>query len=294
MPIQSLQEFSDQLAALIENASKFVVRVDARQRIAGTGIIWANDAILTADHVIEREDEIQVSLNGTSFSAEIAGRDPSTDIAALRIKGATLTPALVGDPKTLKAGHLVIAIGRPWSPDTVVSVGTVSARGLGWLGRQSQFREGLIQADVILYPGFSGGPLVDASGRVVGMNTSVLGRGMALAVPADTLSRVMTALLQEGRVRRGHLGVGLQVVPLSKPPLENKSGLMILTIEQGSAAEKAGLLPGDILFKIGGQTLESMEALQRYLSSDRIGSAAKVGLVRGGEIKEIEVVIGSR
>lgn len=299
MAIESLQSVSDQLAALIESASQSVVRVDARHRIAGSGIAWASDVILTADHVVEREEGIQISFNGNSYQVELAGRDPSTDIAALRVKGAKLTPAPIGDAKGLKVGHLVVAIGRPWSEETVASVGVVSGRGFGWRGLHSQFRDGLIQTDVILYPGFSGGPLIDASGRVVGMNSAVLGRGMALAVPADTATRVMNALLKEGRVRRGYLGVSLQIVPLAETlakqlAAKQDRALMILTIESASPAEKAGLLPGDILLQIGDQSLEGIEDLQRYLSAERVGATVKLKVVRGGELKEVSLVVGSK
>lgn len=299
MAIESLQGLSDQLAAVVEAAGRSVVRVDARQRIAGTGIAWGADVVLTADHVVEREEEITVSADGDSSSAELIGRDPSTDTAALRVKSGGLKQASLGQAAGLKVGNLVVAIGRPWGADAIISLGVVSGKGTGWIRRHSSFREGLIQADVTLYPGFSGGPLVDASGRVVGMNTSVLGRDMALAVPVETASRVMSALLKEGRVRRGHLGVGLQLIPLSQA-ISSKLGssqeraLMVLTIEQGSAAEQAGLLPGDILVKISDQGLGGLEDLQRFLSPDRIGNTVPLTVVRGGEIKQINVVVGSK
>ncbi len=299
MTIESLQAFSDQVAEVVQSAGKSAVRVDARQRIAGTGIVWGPDVILTADHVVEREEEIAVSVDGNSFMAELVGRDPPTDVAALRIKGGNLTPAAQGDPQALKVGHLVIAIGRPWSTEAIVSVGFVSGKGSSWVGRHTPFREGLIQADVTLYPGFSGGPLVDASGRMVGMNSSVLGRGMALAIPTDTVSRVMAALLKEGRVRRGHLGVGLQLVPISdkiaaKLTTTQERGLMILTVEPGSAAEAAGLLPGDILVRIGDQALVGLEDLQRALTADRIGQPVDVTVIRGGDVKHVSVVVGAK
>lgn len=298
MAIESLQGFSDQLAALVESASKSVVRVDARYRIAGTGIVWASDVILTADHVVEREEGIQVSFNGNSHPVELVGRDPSTDIAALRVKGASLTPANIGDPKALKLGHLVAALGRPWGEEPIASVGVVSGKGLGFRGR-SRLRDGLIQTDLVLYPGFSGGPLIDASGRVVGMNSATLGRGISFAVPADTAGQVVTALLHEGRVRRGYIGVNLQIVPVSEKlakalAMQQGRALMILATESGSPAEKAGLLPGDMLVKIGDQILEGIEDLQRYLSADQVGNTMTVTIVRGGQIKELGLTVGAR
>jgi len=186
MALESLQAFSDQLAAMVESVTRVTARVDARNRVAGSGIVWSADGvILTADHVVEREEDIHVQLDGTTYDAELVGRDPTTDLALLRVDAKNLVAASVADSKTLKAGHLVFAVGRPWGGEPIASSGIVSALGKFGFGSGwgSQFREGLINSDVVLYPGFSGGPLADASGRVVGMNSSVIGRGMSLAVP---------------------------------------------------------------------------------------------------------------
>ncbi|RIK14771.1 MAG: signal protein PDZ, partial [Chloroflexi bacterium] len=219
-------------------------------------MIWSSDgAIVTADHVVEREENIRVVLDGATFQAELAGRDPTTDLAVLKIKSdAPLQPAQVADSKTLKQGNLVFAIGRPWGQEAIVSGGIVSALGRFGMGNGwgAQFREGLIHSDVTLYPGFSGGPLADASGRVVGINSSVLGRDLALAIPSETVARIAEQLLTDGRIRRGYLGIGVQKIPLQatlaqKLGVTQETGLMILQVEPGTNAEKAGLLPGDIL-----------------------------------------------
>jgi S1-C subfamily serine protease len=301
MAPDNLQDFSDQLASMVEQVARSTARVDARHRVAGSGIVWSSDGVVvTADHVVEREEDIHVQLDGTTYDAELVGRDPTTDIAVLRINSKTAVAAKIADSKTLKQGNLVLAVGRPWGEEAIVSAGIVSAIGrFGFGGWGEQFREGLIHADVTLYPGFSGGPLADASGRVVGVNTSAIGRGMALAVPTETVSRVAGELLKEGRIRRGYLGIGVQKIPLSnslqtKLSLPQETGLMVLTVEAGSAAEKGGFLPGDILVGANGSTLARVRELHRWLSSERAGQQVKARVIRGGEIKELDVMVGER
>jgi S1-C subfamily serine protease len=302
MAIASLQDWSDQLAAAVEQVARSLARVDARNRVAGTGIVWSSEGIVvTADHVVEREEDIHVQLDGTTYDAELVGRDPTTDLAVLRVNTKNAIAAQVADSTTLKQGNLVFAVGRPWGGEAIVSAGVVSAVGrLGfWQGWGEQFREGLIHADVTLYPGFSGGPLADASGRVVGVNTSAIGRGMSLAVPTETASRVVTELLKEGRIRRGYLGIGVQKIPLSdalktKLSLSQDTGLVVLTVESKSAADTAGFLPGDILIGANGATLARVRELHRWLSSERAGQQVKARVIRGGEIKEFAVTVGER
>ena len=158
MALANLQAYSDELAALVAQVAKSVVRVEARQRVAGTGIVWTSEgAIVTADHVVERDENIRVVIDGTVYDAELAGRDPTTDLAVLKTKATNLIPAQAADAKSLKQGNLVFAMGRPWGEEAIVSAGIVSAigrfgRGNGW----TNFKEGLIHSDVTLYPGFPG------------------------------------------------------------------------------------------------------------------------------------------
>lgn len=302
MALNSLQDFSDQLAAMVDQVARSTVRVDARNRVAGTGIVWSSEGVVvTADHVVEREEDIHVQVDGTTYNAELVGRDPSTDLAVLRFDEKNTASAKFADSKSLKQGNLVFAVGRPWGEDAIVSSGIVSAVGRFGFGNGwgEQFREGLIHADVTLYPGFSGGPLADASGRVVGLNTSAIGRGMSLAVPGETISRVVTELLKEGRIRRGYLGVGVQKIPLSetlkgKLTLKQETGLMVLTVEAGSAAEKGGFIPGDILIGADGSTLARVRELHRWLATQRSGQQVKARVIRGGEIKDLSVTMGER
>lgn len=303
MALSNLQAWSDELAAIVAQVTRSVVRVEARQRIAGTGVVWTSEgAIVTADHVVEREENIRVVFDGTTYDAELAGRDPTTDLAVLKIKGASgLVPAQVADFKSLKQGNLVFAVGRPWGAEPIVSAGIVSA--LGRFGRfngwGAAFREGLIHSDVTLYPGFSGGPLADASGRIVGINSSVLGRDLSLAIPSETVSRIAQQLLTEGRIKRGYLGIGVQKIPLqeslaSKLGLSQETGLMVLQVEAGTNADKAGFLPGDILVGLDGTVIARVRELNRWLAGEVDGREVAAKVIRGGALHEFAVTVGSR
>lgn len=302
MSLANLQTYSDELANVVAQVTRSVVRVEARQRIAGSGVVWSSDgAIVTADHVVEREENIRVVFNGSVYEAELAGRDPTSDLAVLKIKANDLQPAQVADSKSLRQGNLVFAVGRPWGAEAIVSGGIVSAlgkfgRGSGWA---APFQDGLIHSDVTLYPGFSGGPLADASGRVVGINSSVLGRDLSLAIPSETVARIAEQLLKSGRIPRGYLGIGVQKIPLQqsltqKLGLNQETGLMILQVEPDTNAEKAGLLPGDILVGLNGTTIARVRELNRWLANEAGGRDVKAKIIRGGELKELAVTVGTR
>jgi S1-C subfamily serine protease len=302
MALESLQAFSDELAAMVAQVTRSVVRVEARQRVAGTGVIWTGEgAIVTADHVVEREENIRVSFDGESFDAELAGRDPTTDLAVLKIKASNLIPARISESKSLKQGNLVFAVGRPWGEEAIVSAGIISA--LGKFGRSTgwgnQFKEGLIHSDVTLYPGFSGGPLADATGRIVGINSSVLGRDLSLAIPSETVARIAEQLLTKGRIERGYLGIGVQKIPLQqslaqKLKLAQETGLMVLQVEPGTNADKAGFLPGDILIGLNGTTIARVRELNRWLATETGGRSVNARVIRGGEIQEFPITVGLR
>ncbi len=302
MAFETLKAISDDLAAVVEKARFSTARVDARSRFPASGIVWSGDGVVvTADHVVEREEDIQVQVGTTSYEGQLVGRDPTTDLAVLRVKGENLIAAEVAAPNSVKVGNIVLALGRPWGEEAVVSAGLVTAVGRpnsarGW---GEQFREGLIYPEVTLYPGMSGGPLVDASGRVVGLVTSGLGRGRPTAVPGETVARVAAELLKEGRIKRGYLGVGVQKIPLpealrQKLQQSQETALMVLTVEPGSEAEKAGILPGDMIVGANGTTLARVRELHRWLSQTAAGSKATLRIVRGGELQDVPVTIGER
>ncbi|MDX9830408.1 MAG: trypsin-like peptidase domain-containing protein [Anaerolineae bacterium] len=293
-----LRNLSDAMAGIVESAGRSVVRVEGRRRLAASGVVWsAEGVILTAHHVVHADDEIGIGLpDGNSAGARLVGRDPSTDLAVLR----TDAPGLVAVERTagqeLHVGHLVLALGRP-GRTAQATLGIVSALGGEWRTPAGGLVDRYLQTDVVMYPGFSGGPLVDVGGRLVGMNTSALLRGVSLSVPVPTLERVVESLLTHGRVRRGYLGVGAQPVRLPQAiaqQLGQETGLLLASVNAGGPADTAGLLLGDTLVALDGQPLRHMDDLVASLGGERIGQEARIRLLRGGQIQEIGVVIGSR
>jgi S1-C subfamily serine protease len=296
-----LQDLSDALAATVKAAGSSVVRVEARRRLPASGIIWSSDGVIaTAYHVVERDENISVGLpDGQSVPATLVGRDPTTDLAVLRAQVPTTSgavPPTWADPDKLSVGHLVLALGRP-GRTAQATLGIVSALGESWRTPAGGRIDRYLQTDVVMYPGFSGGPLVDAAGQVLGLNTSALLRGISLTVPTPTLSEVVQTLLTHGRVRRGYLGVGAQPVRLPAglgQQLGQETGLLLVSVEPGSPADQGGLLLGDTIVALDGQPIRHMDDLLALLSSDRVGETMPVRIVRGGQVQELQVVVGER
>lgn len=295
-----LQQLSEALAATVEMAGPAVVRVEARSRLAATGMVWSPDGVMvTAHHVVEQDDAIRVGLpDGQTVSATFVGRDPTTDVAVLRVQVTGLTPSLWIEPdmQSLRVGHLVLALGRP-GQTVQATLGIVSALGARWRTPTGGQIERYLQTDVVMYPGFSGGPLVDAAGCVVGMNTSALLRGVSLTVPVPTLRRVVEMLLTHGRVRRGYLGMSTQPVRLPAAlvqQLGQETGLLLIAVEPDSPAEQGGLLLGDTLVTLDGAPVRQHDDVLALLGAERIGTTMAVRIIRGGQVQEHRVVIGER
>src|SRR5215208_2863028 len=294
----TLQEFSNGLSSAVEKGGASTVVVDARKRYPASGIAYADDLVLTADHVVTREENIKVLLpDGKSVSATIAGRDPGSDLALLRLAEKVLTPAKTSD--SFKVGQLVLALGRPNSAGMQASWGIVTAIS----GPARTFRGGMldeyIQTETTPYPGFSGGPLVNADGEVLGLNTSGLTRGSSLTIPVSGAWRVAEALATHGSVKRGYLGVRTQPVDVSEAARqalkrEQEHGLLVLWLEEGGPAEKSGLLVGDILVAISGQPVGDPDDLFSALNSDTVGKAVAVEVLRGGRPETVSVTVGER
>ncbi|OLE45056.1 MAG: LuxR family transcriptional regulator, partial [Cyanobacteria bacterium 13_1_40CM_2_61_4] len=209
--METLLSLSNDLAGAVERAARAVVAVHARPRLASTGVHWRPGVVVTADHTVRTDDDLRVTRpDGRTVPATLAGRDPATDLAVLRVADLAGPPAERGDPARLRVGHVVLAVGH----GPRASWGVVSTLGEAWRTWRGGEIDRLIRLDLTLYPGFSGGPLVDARGDVVGLVTSGLARQLELAVPASTVERVVEALLATGRVARGYLGIGLQPVML--------------------------------------------------------------------------------
>jgi S1-C subfamily serine protease len=282
---KSLSAFSDGLAAAVEAASAFTLLVDARKRYPASGIAYAADLVLTADHVVTRDEDIRVGLpDGKRVAATLAGRDPGSDLALLRLSEKVLTPAKTNrDPA--RVGQIVLALGRPSEAGIQASWGIVTAIG----GPVRTWRGGLLeqylQTEATPYPGFSGGPLLNAAGEVLGLNTSGLTRGAALTIPFSVAWAIADALDKHGSVKRGYLGVRTQPV---------EAGLLVLWLEKGGPAEKGGLLVGDILTNVNGQSLRDADDLFAALTSETVGKKTDVEILRGGKPQTLKVTVGER
>jgi S1-C subfamily serine protease len=251
---------------------------------------------VTAHHTIERRSDVRVGLpGGETVEAKVIGRDPATDLAVLRMPRLSGKPLSLAEAAQIRVGHLALAVGRP-GESVQATMGVISAIDGGWRTPLGGHLEAFIQSDVVMYPGFSGGALVDAWGRLVGMNTSGVLRGVSLAVPGATLARIAKILVEHGRVRRGYLGVGVQPARLTKAqePSGQTTGLLVASVEAGSPAEKGGVLLGDVLLMIGGQALTSMDDLLAALSGEEVGKPTSIDLIRGGKAASFKVTIGDR
>lgn len=308
-----LETFSDALADAIAQAAVSIVRVEARRRLPASGIAWTDSDVVTANHVVERSEGIRIGLpTGEVVPAELIGRDPSTDLAVLRVQGG-LTP-VVRATKPVRVGHLVMAVGRPGKTEQA-SVGIVSAIGSSEpsgeddrprrggfsfaysRGSGGILLDGAIHSDVVMYPGFSGGPLVDSSGHAVGLTTSAVAAGMSLTIPLSTLERVFAQLTEHGKIKRGFIGVSLQAMRLTDSLAESigqRTGLLIVATEAGGPADTAGLYQGDIVIALDGLRTRSLDELMVLLNSDRIGRSVALRVIRGGQAQEIPVTIAER
>lgn len=295
---QSIHEISDGLAAVVAQSASSVVRVEGRRRGAASGIVWSADGlIVTANHVVHRDDNLRVGLaDGQTLDASIIGRDPSTDIALLKTNASSLQTLTSAEETDMTVGHFVLALARP-GRSVQATFGIVSALGDGWRTPMGGQIGHYLQTDVVMYPGFSGGALVGASGQLFGLNTSGLGQGVSLAIPTGTVARVVESLQTHGRVRRGYLGVSTQRVRLPEDiagTLGQKAGLLIISVEPGSPAAEAGLALGDTLVTIGGNPTARHEDLLAALSGDAVGQKEVVRILRGGQLQEVTVKIGER
>ena len=293
-----LMELSDSLAGTVETVGNGTVRVEGRKRMAASGIAWSSDGVVvTAHHVLEQDEDVVVGLpDGKVVTASVVGRDPTTDVAVLRVEAGGLTPPAFAEPGDVKVGQLVLAIGRP-GKSARATLGVVSVLGEEWHTRAGGRLDSYLQTDVVMYPGFSGGPLAGASGEVLGLNTSALVRGASVAVPVSTLRRVVDTLVAHGRVRRGYLGVGTQPVRLPAEiaqSLGRDTGLLIVSVEPGSPAHGHGLVLGDTIVDLDGTPVRHLDDLLALLTEDRIGGSVPLQVLRGGRLQEIGVAVGER
>lgn len=294
-----LAGLSHDLASTVELVGRSVVAIHARRRIPSSGVVWRPGVVVAASHTIARDEDIGVTLaSGRTAAATLAGRDQATDLAVLRLEETAVPPVERGEEQELQVGRLVLALGRP-GPQLTASLGIVSAVGGEWRTWQGGRVERFVRLDLAIYDGFSGGPLVEAGGRVLGLNTSGLSRAMALALPAVTVDRVADQLLASGKVSRGYLGLAAQPVQLpvalrQKLGTSGRVGLVVVNLEAGGPAEQSGLLLGDILIALDGHEVGDPADLMAALGGERIGRPVELRLLRGGELKTVAVTVGER
>jgi S1-C subfamily serine protease len=293
----ALANLSEALAQTVESAGPGIVRIEGRRRLPASGIVWASDGVIvTASHVAKRDNKIKVGLpDGSSVQATVVGRDRSTDLAVLRVEATDLAPAARKNDE-VQVGHLVLALGRP-GRTVQATLGIVSALGDSWRTRLGGQIDRYMQTDVVMYPGFSGGPLIGAAGQVLGLNSSGLMRGVSLTIPTTTLSRTVDTLLAHGRMRRGYLGVSTQPVRLpsaAQEQLNQETGLLIVSVEPDSPADKGGLVLGDTIVGMDGEIIRHHDDLLALLSGDRVSNKVPLQIVRGGEVRTLNVTVGER
>jgi len=294
-----LMELSDALADAAENAGKATVLVNARRRMPASGIAYAKDLVLTADHIVEQEDDIKVVLaDGAEIPARVAGRDSGSDLAVLKLEHAAAAVAeATGSPARL--GQIALALARPSRDGIEASLGTVSAIGGPIRTGRGGMLERYIRTDSISYPGFSGGPLVAADGTVLGLNTSGLGNGAAITIPADVAWKIADALVRHGRIKRGYLGIRSQAVEIPDTTQkllkrEQALGLLVVSVENNSPASGGGLIVGDILVAVAGVPVHNHDELFSRLNNDVAGKSTPIEILHGGQPQTLNILISER
>jgi S1-C subfamily serine protease len=304
-----LDAYSEAVVSAVERASPSVVHVSVRSsgrrrgEGGGSGFVLTPDGfLLTNSHVVQGASEVHVTLaDGSRWPARLIGDDPESDLAVLRIDAPEPVPLPRGDSRALRVGQLVMALGSPYGFQATVTAGIVSALGRSLRARSGRLIDNVIQTDAALNPGNSGGPLVNTRGEVIGVNTAVIvpAQGLAFAVPVNTARDVAARLINHGRIRRGFVGFGGQNVPLVRQlvryhHLPQDSGVLVIAVEPDSPARAAGLAEGDIIVRVGDQSVPTIETIQRFLTEASIGVPTPMTVLRGTELATLTVVPAER
>ena len=291
---------SNALAEATDRAAASTVAVHTEARGSSSGVIWRAGVIVTAEHALARDEDIQVTLpDGCVVAATLAGRDGSTDLAVLKCTEASSPLTETADASSIKPGSLALVVGRTRASGPVAALGVVSlvvSERRTWTGTALA---PYIRLDIGLQPTAIGGAIIDAHGRAVGIATPRFARFGALAIPAPTVNRVVDTLLQKGRIPRGYLGVGLQPVRLPdglRRTLQrsDKSAAIVLEVEPEGPAHKAGIVIGDIVVALAGHPVTQLEDIHGQLGAESIGKSVAVKFVRGGNVQEANIIVGER
>jgi len=289
----TVMDLSNALAGAVERAAGSVFAVHGRPRLPSTGVQWRAGLIVTASHTVEPDREVTLTApDGRTLSARVAGRDPGLDIAVLRAEVDGVPVADIGDDGDLRIGHLVLALGA----GPRASAGIVSALDIRG-GRQPAGE--ILAVDLTLYPGFSGGPLVDVLGRVIGITTSGVSRHLQCAVRAGTVTRLAEHVVRGGKIPRAYLGIGTQPVVLpdhlrERLSVAQRTAVIVVNVTSGSPAAAAGLVIGDVIVSIAGHAIAEPGDLLAVLQPDRVGKTVTTSILRGGEPRELQVTVGER
>jgi S1-C subfamily serine protease len=289
----TLAALSNDVAATIEAVAGNVVAVEGRDRIGSSGFFLRPNTIVTADHALESDEIAVVYADGRTEPARIVGRDAATDIALLAVAtaGPKALAALAGPD--LRVGAIALAVARDDDGDLAATMGVVGSLGAAWRTWRGGEIDRFVRADLSLYPRFSGSPLVDAAGRLIGLNTWGLSRRQAVVVPAATIARVVDALGTRGHIARGYLGLAMQGIDLPDA-LGGGSAVIVLGIARGGPAEAAGFIVGDIITALAGRRIGDSDDLQALLDAASVGTQTAVSVLRGGQPLELRVIVGER
>src|SRR5712691_4244470 len=306
-----LDVYSQTVTGVAEKVSPSVVNVEVHHRVrsrrqrseheaqgSGSGFIFTPDGfVLTNSHVVHGATKIEATLlDGRRYPAELIGDDPDTDLAVIRIAAPNVLPAELGESKSLRVGQLVIAIGNPFGFHYSVTAGVVSALGRSLRSQSGRLIDDVIQTDAALNPGNSGGPLVASNGKVIGVNTAtiMMAQGLCFAIGINTAKFVASRLLRDGRIRRSYIGVSAQTVPVHRRvvrfyDLPKETGVIVLSVEDGSPAKRAGLREGDVIVALEGQPVAGVDDLHRLLTDLRVGVSCALTVIRWTEKLDIKV-----
>lgn len=293
----TLRSISNQMADAVEHISPAIVLVNGRQRQPASGIVYANDLVLTADHVLEREEDITIQTHDQrTLPAQFVGRDLTSDLAVMRVADLNIQPTSLASTEA-RVGQLILTVGRSNSEGPMASVGIVSAVGGPLRTGRGGSLERYIRTDATPYPGFSGGPLIDLDGSVIGILTTGLVNNIALAIPANIAKGIADTLATQGYIKRGYLGISSQLVHVpaaQRAGREQENGLLIVKVEENSPAQRGSIMIGDILVSLDGHVVKDSEDLQIVLAGDRVGKTIPVEVIRGNSVQTLQVTVGQR